>query len=345
VCNACRFADYKKTIDWEARDKELRELCDRYRSQDGSFDCVVPSSGGKDSIFVAHQLKHVYGMHPLSVTWSPLWYTDIGWQNFQAMNWSGFDNIKATPNGEVQRRLCLLSMIEMGDPFQPFIYGQVLFPLKMAVKLGIKLVFSGENAEAEYGGSPEAWDSKGHTVEDYDKYWFSNFPVDHWLEHGFTRADLAMHLGPSPEDVHKAGVERYFFSYFKNWSNHHHFYYAQEHTGFRPNPERTEGTYTRYSSIDDRIDGFHHWFGLLKFGIGRCTANAAREVREGYRTREEAVALVRRYDAEFPKRYFADLLEYCRITEDQFWEIAERWRNTNLWETDGNEWKLKHQVS
>ncbi|MBT4731089.1 N-acetyl sugar amidotransferase, partial [Candidatus Woesearchaeota archaeon] len=59
VCSACQWA-YEKdhVIDWKSREKELQDLCDRYRSNDGSFDVVVPGSGGKDSAFVAHQLKH-----------------------------------------------------------------------------------------------------------------------------------------------------------------------------------------------------------------------------------------------------------------------------------------------
>lgn len=345
ICNACRFAEHKRTkVNWDEREAELRDLLDRHRSKDGGFDCVVPSSGGKDSSYVAHQLKYEYGMHPLTVTWSPLSYTDIGWQNFQALNAAGLDNIMGTPNGRTVRRLCKAAMIEMGDPFQPFIYGQILFPLNIALKYGIKLIFSGENAEAEYGGSPEAWDSKGHGVEDYDKYWFSNFPVEYWLERGFTRADLTSYLGPTQDQVTAAGVQRYFYGYFKNWVHQRNFYYAAEHCGFRPNTVRTEGTYTKYSSIDDRLDGFHHYFALLKFGIGRCTANAAREVRDGNITREEAVALIRRYDAEFPRKYFPDLLEFCGITEEDFWEIAEIWRNEHVWKRRGNEWILKQQV-
>ncbi|MDC1122013.1 N-acetyl sugar amidotransferase [Nitrospinaceae bacterium] len=345
VCNACHYSDHIKTVDWSERDRELRELCDQHRKTDGRFDCVVPSSGGKDSCFVAHQLKHEYGMHPITVTWSPLWYTEIGIKNQQALNWAGFDNITGTARGDVQRRLCKEAMIDMGDPFQPFVYGQVLFPLKIAMQMDIKLVFGGENAEALFGGSPDTWDSKGRPMEEYDKYWFSNKPPAYWTEHGFSEEELALHRSPSLEQVKESGVQRYFFDYFKNWTVHDNYYYALENTGFVANPERTEGTYCRYSSIDDRIDGFHYWFMLLKFGIGRCTANAAQEVREGHRTREEAVQLVRRYDAEFPIKAFPNMLEYCNITEGEFWEICEKWRNENIWEEKDGEWKLKQQVS
>ena len=107
---------------------------------------------------------------------------------------------------------------------------------------------------------------------------------------------------------------------------------------------RTEGTYTKYSSIDDKLDTFHQWFALLKFGHGRCTANAAREIREGYITREEGVALVHKYDAEFPKLYFKEFLDYTNLSEDEFWDIAERWRNHNLWTKKNNEWVKKYPV-
>ena len=132
--------------------------------------------------------------------------------------------------------------------------------------------------------------------------------------------------------------------YFKDWSNHSNFYYASENTGFKPNNRRTEGTYTKYSSIDDKIDPFHHYFSLLKFGHGRCTANASREVREGYITREEAVALVHRYDEEFPNLYFKDFLNYCDITQDEYYEIEEKWRNTKIWNKKGNKWIKKFPV-
>jgi len=347
VCFACKFSDYKHDgVDWKEREGELQELLDRHRSKDGSFDIIVPSSGGKDSDVVAHSLKYDYGMHPLTVTWAPHIYTDIGWQNYQAMIHSGLDNIMGTPNGIVHRKLTRLSLVEMGDPFQPFIYGQYLFPLRTAMKFGIKLVFGGENGEAEYSGNPEYWDRRALTLEDYNAFWFSNISVDTWLDKGFTRDDLAMYLPPPPDEVAAAGIDRPFWSYYKKWTPQENFYYASENVGFQPNPDgRSEGTYSKYASLDDKLDGFHYYFMLLKFGIGRATSDAAHEVRDGHISREEAVALVHRYDTEFPSKNFEDFLEYCRFTDDEFWEVAERWRNNNLWEKVGNDWRLKKQVA
>ena len=130
--SACQYSldvCIEKTVDWKSREKELMDICNKYRSKNGTFDCVVPSSGGKDSAWVAHELKTKFKMHPLTVTWSPLKYTDIGWENLQNFNDNGFDIIMGIAKGDVRKRLCRDAMIEMGDPFQPFIYGQYLFPM------------------------------------------------------------------------------------------------------------------------------------------------------------------------------------------------------------------------
>ena len=93
ICDACRFAEKKNaTIDWDERERQLRDLLDQHRSRDGKYDCIVPGSGGKDSFYASHMLRTKYGMHPLTVTWAPHIYTDWGWKNFQSWIHAGFDN-------------------------------------------------------------------------------------------------------------------------------------------------------------------------------------------------------------------------------------------------------------
>jgi N-acetyl sugar amidotransferase len=346
VCNACLYWDRKgQIIDWSAREKELKDLCDRFRRKDGRHDVVVPSSGGKDSAFVAHQLKYKYKMNPLTITWAPHIYTDIGWSNFQALIHAGLDNVLGTPNGLVHRKMTRLCTIEMGEPFQPFIYGQSWYALQIAVGYDIPLVFDGENGEAEYGGDPSSENKVGFSFEDASSYWHSGKDLSYWLDHGFTQSDLNFYMPPPIERILETKVERHFFSYYKNWRPQEHYYYAAENTGFQANPEgRSEGTYSKYASLDDKTDPFHFYFMLLKFGIGRATSDAAHEIREGVIQREEAVQLVRRYDTEFPKKSLKVFLDYCEFTEEEFWAICERWRNLNLWKKEEGEWVLKFQV-
>ena len=122
------------------------------------------------------------------------------------------------------------------------------------------------------------------------------------------------------------------------------YYYAAEHTGFRANPERSEGTYSKYASLDDQLDGFHYYLAFIKFGIGRATSDTAHEIRDGHLTRDEGVQLVRKYDGEFPKKHFETFLDYCDMTEDYFHDIVDSWRASHLWERVGSEWVLRNRL-
>jgi N-acetyl sugar amidotransferase len=360
VCSACRNTDYKERVDWAEREEELRELLDKHRSSDGYWDVIVPSSGGKDSSFVAHQLKYKYGMNPLTVTWSPLKYTDIGLENFQSLCDAGFVNIKCTPNGKIHRKLARLAFEELGDAFHVFVLGQVYFPIHMALKFGIKLVFYGENGEVEYAGDPKLVDKpyismiedkaylreyeKGTSFVNLLKYGLEN--KDYINSNDLNDADLIFYKAPKLEDLRRTGISnKYYYNHYHKWTPQENYYYSVEHTGFKANPVRTEGTYSKYASLDDMTDGFHYYMRYIKFGLGRCMEDAAHEIRDGHITREEGVALMNRYEGEFPKKYFKEFLEYLDITEDHFWEVVDSWRLPHLWEKVNGEWNLKRPIS
>lgn len=345
VCSACSYAEYKREhIDWEERERELVDLCNRHRKKNGEYDVIVPCSGGKDGGFTAHQLKYKYGMNPLCVTWAPLKVTEIGHRNRDAFIDAGFDHILGTPNGKVTRQITSLSFKHVGDPFQPFIYGQTNFPLHMAVKYKVALVMYGENGEVEYGGDMKNAFRPDRDVEDHDKHYFSGLPPEFWLEHGLSEADLKPFMAPKYEEILSNKTEIHFFGHYKFWDPQENFYYCIKNTGFTANPERTEGTYSKYAGLDDRTDGFHFYLGYIKFGIGRATSDSAHEIRDGKITREEGVALVKRYDGEFPQKYFHEFLEYCSISEKEFDEIIDSWRSDHIWEQDDGIWRLKQPV-
>lgn len=357
VCSGCQNTEYKNNkIDWEKRERELVDLLDKHRSNDGLWDVIVPSSGGKDSGFVAHQLRYKYGMNPLTVTWSPLQYTDIGFQNFESCINAGFTNLLCTPNGKLQRKLARLSFEELGDAFHVFVLGQISYPFQMALKLGIKLVFYGENGEAEYAGDPEYADKPYKPSSEWVKQHFKGLTFRELLAYGlknkeylseddYSESDLMFYEPPTAEQLDKAGIAgKYFYSYYHKWSPQENYYYCIEHTGFKPNSERSEGTYSKYSSLDDKMDGFHYYMRYIKFGLGRCLEEAAHEVRDGHITREEGVALMRKYEGEFPEKYFKDFLGYLDISEDHFWEVVDSWRPKHLWKQTNKGWQLKHPI-
>jgi N-acetyl sugar amidotransferase len=347
VCSACRYSDFKNTqIDWNKRDSELKELCDKFRRNDGSYDAIVPSSGGKDSALVAHMLKNKYGMNPLTVTWAPHLYTDIGFRNHQDhIHIGDLSNILVTPPGKTHRKITKLAFEVLGDPFQPFIYGQANMPLQVAKNLKIPLIFYGENSEVEYGGSMDGaynpmrdWKHKNTNII------MQGLPPEKFIEKGISEHDLYPYMPPNNDDLEKLGLQIHYFGHYHKWVPQENYYYCVENTGFVANSIRSEGTYSKYASLDDKLDGFHYYLMFIKFGIGRATSDAAHEVRDGHITREEAAALVGRFDGEFPEKYFQTFLEYCDISKEYFNEVLDSWRPDHIWKYDNEKWILRHKV-
>ena len=366
ICDACRVAEKKSLIDWDARDAELRELCDKHRSNDGSYDCLVPGSGGKDSFVAAHMLKYKYGMHPLTVTWAPHVYTEWGWRNFQRWIHAGFDNYLCTPNGRVHRLLTRLAVENLFHPFQAFILGQKSLAPKMAVLHQIPLVFYGEN-EAEYGNPIGDADSAKRSWKYFSAPEKSSIHLggtsikDLTTDFGLEDVDLDPYLPANPAGLEKLGIEVHYLGYYVKWHPQSCYYYSVEHGGFEASPERTPGTYSKYNSIDDRIDDFHYYTTFIKYGIGRATYDAAQEIRSGDINREEGVALVQRFDGEYPTRFSDEILTYLSIPEKEFPQaskmfeqpimdlnyfnnLADSFRSPHLWSYNKDQWSLRYQV-
>jgi len=351
VCDACRMAEEKARIDWKSREEELLILLDKYRSKDGSYDCLVPGSGGKDSAYQAHVLKYKYGMNPLTVTWPPILYTDYGLKNWK--NWldSGFDNVSFYRNGKVMKLLTKLSIENLYHPFQTFILGQKNLGPKIASLYGINLVFYGEN-EAEYGNpiadnASSLRDKSYFTFKNIDDLFLGGVSVKELKEkYDISYKDIMSFLPMPIDEMERSKVEVHYLGYYLKWTPQEVYYYAVENTGFKARPFRTQGTFSKYNSIDDKIDDLHYYTTFIKFGIGRATYDASQEIRNKHLTRDEGVSLVKRFDGEFPDRYFNEIMEYLDIDPDYFRnELADKFRSPHLWSKDDKgEWKLHHNV-
>ncbi len=352
ICDACNWSEIKKNeINWDKREKELLQLLNFHRSKKGNYDVVVPSSGGKDSIYVAHILKYKYKMNPLTVTWAPHIYTEIGKINFYNMIENGFDNILITPNSKVHRLLTKLAFLNLGHPFQPFIVGQRVVGPKVAIEKKIPLVFYGENV-AEYGNN-----LKDNFSPLMDKNLITAFDVDNdnLLLSGvkikklksfykLSNNDLEVYRSPKIQDLDKLDIQVHYMSYYRNWSPQDNFYYASQNTNFKVASERTQGTYTKSNGLDDKLECFHYYMMLIKFGLGRATWDAAQEIRDGKISRDEGVNLVKKYDHEFPDKSFQDFLDYISVDKEIFFKTVDDFRNKNLWRKKSNFWELKNKL-
>ncbi len=365
ICDACLLSKKKeKEINWQEREKQLIELCNQFRRHDGAYDCIVSGSGGKDSFYTAHILKYKYGMHPLTVTWAPHIYTTWGWQNLQAWIHAGFDNHLVTSNGRVHRLLTRLATEKLFHPFQPFILGQKMLAPKLAASYNIPLVFYGDN-EAEHGNplkdNNSARRDRAYFVDnEFDKIYLAGVSIKELLEeYGLNKNDILHYLPSDSHAVEK--VEVHYLGYYLPWHPQGVYYYAVEQGGFQPSSERTAGTYSKYSGIDDKVDDFHYYTTFIKFGIGRATYDAAQEIRNGDITREEGVALVKKYDGEYPARFAEEVFRYLSINEkefpniyhlfqqpavdkDYFLSLVDQFRSPHLWENKNGQWYLRHTV-
>lgn len=350
ICDACRFNEIKQQTDWAERESKLHSILEKFRSKNGQYDCIVPSSGGKDSSFTAHILKYKYGMNPLTVTWAPNMFTEVGFKNLQSLvNVGGIDNILFSPNGRLHQLLTRLAFLNLGHPFQPFIHGQKVIGPKIAKQFNIPLIIYGEN-QAEYGNKIEenfksSMDSKFFSIENKNDLFFGGVNIHDIIKnHSFNLSDFAAYIPLTASEVTQANLSMLYLGYFEKWDPQECYYYSAENTGFQAANERSDGTYSKYTEIDDKIVPLHFYTTYIKFGIGRATYDASQEIRNNKITREEGVQLVKKYDGEFPSTYYGDFIDYIGITDELFQSTIKNLRSPHLWSYNGGSWQLRHAV-
>lgn len=352
VCSACKHTMNKKQIDYKSKKDQLHSFLKKFKKKK-DWDVIIPCSGGKDSSRVAHTLKYEFGMNPLCVTFAPNRYTEIGLENFENFVSSGFSVLNFFFNGKLYKKLSRIAFEELGDNFTPFVFGQMSYCYHIAQKFGIGLVFWGENAELEYGGDEtivkndkidtslsDAIYWKGSNVNELISVGLKKYP-NVLKEEDICDADLI--FLNTPKNVES--LETAWMSTFMDWKPQDNFYYAVQNTGFKPNPYISEGTFSKYASLDDKLDWLHYYMMFIKFGIGRATSDACREIREGLITREEACLLVNRYDGELTKKYFDHTLNYLNLDKKNFFRIVDSFRLDHIWTKSGANYKLRHTAS
>ncbi|MBI4615054.1 MAG: N-acetyl sugar amidotransferase [Planctomycetes bacterium] len=346
VCNACVHAQGKKTIDWKARRREFEELVLPYRSRSGSWDAVVPWSGGKDSSSIAWRLKFEYGMNPLLVTFSPLLPNDVGNHNREQMLRAGFDHVFFRPNQKVHRFLSHRFFRERGNPKVAWDAGVNAIPIQVAVGYGIPLVFYAEHGETEYGG--KVLHEESSKIRDFTEVLEHQVGDDprNWVDGENVRlADLNPYLYPDAPAIAETGVKALYFAWFFRWSMFENHQYIRERIDFRPHPKgRTQGTFTDFDSLDDKSDDLYYYMQYVKFGFGRAVRDASRMIQNGHLTREEGLELARKYDGEFPSEHLDAMLEYLSMTREECLEIVDLHRNPEIWKKEGGEWTLRHPL-
>ena len=351
ISETWKFSRLKKKINFKHREGLLLKLLDKHRGKHGKYDCIVPGSGGKDSCYAAHVLKYKYGMNPLTVTWPPILYTDYGYKNFK--NWissGNFENISAKRNEKLMKIITKYSILNLMHPFQSFILGQKNFAPKIALKYKIPLIFYGES-ESEHGSQIKrnfnpTRESEFFSTNDYNNIYLAGMKFqDIMNDFNFKFKDMEIFLPINQKDAEKINMQIHYLGYYLNWVPQETFYYSVNKCNFRPRPFRTQGTYSRYNSIDDKIDDLHYYTTFIKFGIGRTTYDVSQELRNDHLNIEEGKKLIKKYDGEFPDKYFSEIMKYLNISESLFLKLCNKFRPKHIWKKKGDNWLLRHTAN
>ena len=345
ICPACRHYEKRKTIDWDARWEKLEKLCDKYRRNDGYWDCLIAVSGGKDSYYQIHILKNKLGMNPLLVTANTTFsITEAGRHNFLNMGDAfGCDNITLNLNLDLARRMTRIAFEESGFGAMPMDLAIYVFPIRIAINYNIPLVFYGENVSYEYGGTQEkeTYSAKEQILNTVAT------PIDlkYWEKRGVKRKELNALIYPTKEEIEKAKLEPAYLSYFLPWDGWHNYQIAKRY-GFKhiKTEWRREGYLEDYDQVDTIGYLVNAWLKYPKFGFSRATDVSNYWIRSGRITREEGIQNVKKHDHELDQRMLDDWLAFTGYTHKEFWEIVDKFYNKNIFHKVNGEWKLKNPI-
>lgn len=344
VCQACRNYEKRKKINWEERKKELGKMCDKYRREDGYYECVIPVSGGKDSHFLTYMMKEGMKMNPVLVNVAdPFTKTEAGKHNLRNLSEAfNCDIISFNLNIDLFRRVSKIGFEELGEPLRFIEAAIYTMSYKIAIGFNIPLVVFGENPAYEYGTTNKEDENSGNQ---YLENVFKRIDVDFWLSKGIPLKELNAIVRPSKQSIKRVNPKVIFMSYYVPWDGERNYLMAKRY-GFKDltHEWKREGNIEDFDQIDSIAYIVHLWLKYPKFGFARATDIAARWTREGKITREEAKKLVMEYDHKLDRRAMEDFIEFMGYTPREFWDIVEKlWAREIFREVDGM-WKLKSPI-
>ena len=346
VCSACQSYERRKNINWNERWKQFEKICDKYRGMNGNgYDCAIAVSGGKDSHYQVYLMKEVMKMNPILFSVEDNFkMTEAGKHNIKNISEEfGCSIISLKPDIKTQKKLMRYTFEQYGKPtwyIDRLIY---TYPLIMALKFNTPLLVYGENVSYEYGGTDyeETYSAKGQmnngVASDID---FKELcSID-----GIDLKALAMLEAPNTEDMEK--LDPVYISYFVEWNSFANYLFAKRR-GFHDLQHEWDRSHhvENFDQIDSRAYLVHSWMKYPKFGHASATDYAARFVRYGLMTREEAVEAVRLHDGKLDSMCVRDFIEFLGYSESEFWNIVDRFYNTDLFKkNEFGEWVLKNPV-
>jgi len=344
ICSACVHTEQSKGTDWASRFEELKALAKKYRKNNGEYDSIITVSGGKYSTYQVHLIKEVLKMNPLLVNVYNFSWTNTGLDNFNNLSERfGCDTISLHLNRKVAKLMTRKAFEELGSPTWYWDRAVYAWPIQMGIKLGIPLIFYGENINYQYGGpqveeTPSALEQiNNDVVKDVGG-------LKHWLDENISLKDLQACVYPTKKAIKEAKLNPVYLSYYVPWSGYKNMEIART-LGFKTLDDtgewKREGYMEGYDQIDSAGYLVHPWMKFPKYGHARVTDVASNLIREARLDRETAIALVNNEDYKLDPIALADFLAFTGYTKEEFDSIVDKFANPEYVQKVDGIWKLK----
>lgn len=334
ICSGCHIHEEKNTLDWNARESKLRTLLESYRNTDGmSYDCIIPVSGGRDSYYIVHLIKNVYGMNPLLVSYNKHYNTHVGIRNYQYLKTVfDCDALQMVVQPQKVKKITLSTLKHFGSIYWHVLAGQTVFPVQTAVRFKIPLIIWGVHQGIDQVGMFSHTDEVEMTRRYRKEHDLMGYEAEDLLslDPALTPNDIIQYVYPHDKEIEKVGVRGIYLGNYIPWDTKRQHEEMIKKYGYETIAQQR--TFDSYNDVDCvHYSGLHDLIKYQKFGYGKATDHACREIRWGRLTRDEGISLAKAYETLVPSDIMY-LCEWLAISEEELWSYLKPFKRYALTE-------------
>ncbi len=347
ICSGCCVHEEKYVINWDEKHQELEEIVAHYRGRPNtSHDCIIPVSGTGDDFFVVDTMKNKFGLNPLLVTYNTQFNTKVGIRNLaRLVSELDCDHMMSTVGPDTVKEVTRTTIELIGDMYWHVLAGSRTFPVQVATKFNIPLIIWGVNGWLDQVGMFSHHDEVEMTKKTRKEHALRRLDAEQLIgvNKNISNKDLQAFTYPSDVQLEKSRVRGLYLGNYVHWDSQRQIEGMIEKYGYETLPqERTFNTYETSNCWNN--DTVHDYIKFLKYGYGKATDHASRDIRLKRMTREEGAVLVQQYDTK-PPAVLKDFLKWLDMSENEFMGHINKFRDKNVWHKnkDGT-WTLTDSV-
>ena len=344
ICSGCKVHEEKDILDWDERGRKLKKILNSYKNSSGkNYDCIIPVSGARDSFFIVHTIKNIFGMNPLLVTYNKQYNTAVGIRNLANLRMLfDCDIMTLTVNPESVKKITRATIRKMGSIYWHCIAGQTVYPVHVAVKFKIPLIIWGAHQGIDQVGMFSHLDEVEMTRKYRKEHDLMGFEAEDLISEfdNVTEQDTIQYKYPDDKEIERVGVRGIYLNNYIRWNSR-----AQHEEMIKLYNYETSlqtRTFDTYNDVDCfNYSDLHDYIKYIKHGYGKVSDHVSREIRLRQMSLENGIELINKYTPVQPKNLQL-FLNWIGITENSFFYLLDQHRNKKMWQRNENwEWELK----